>query len=137
MKNFKSVAEAAVSDLLGKTLTAIDVLRGCDDDWSKGRDMIVFTCGDGSRYLMYHYQDCCEEVVIKDITGDPATLIGSPLVMAEEVSSERREVQNGTETWTFYKFANEAGHYVTISWLGESNGYYSETVDFGRIEEEL
>lgn len=51
--------------------------------------------------------------------------------MAEETSSSG-EIEWGTETWTFYKFATVKG-YVTLRWYGESNGYYSESVDFERI----
>ena len=83
---------------------------------------------------MYHAQDCCESVTVDDIIGDLNDLLGEPIIVAEEVVSD--ENPEGVEidyqdsfTWTFYKFANRNG-YVDIRWYGESNGYYSESVDF-------
>jgi hypothetical protein len=63
-------------------------------------------------------------------------LIGTPIVMAEEVVEEGKAKDEWDEssTWTFYKFATVKG-YITIRWYGTSNGYYSESVDFADITE--
>ena len=124
-----------IEELLGKTLTKIDVTKG-----GKWYDEIVFTTEKGERYKMYHNQDCCESVTIDDIVGDTLDLIGSPITMAEEVSSKENppsldpdEYEPESMTWTFYKLATVKG-YVTIRWYGTSNGFYSESVDFEKIE---
>ena len=95
---------------------------------------IVFIRADGTRASFYHDQDCCECVQIDDIVGDLEDLIKSPILMAEEVSNvDNHEGSVGFDydsfTWTFYKFATIKG-YVTVKWLGYSNGYYSERVSF-------
>ncbi len=117
--------------LVGKTLTG--GIR--DDDY----DTLTFVTSDGERYQQFHSQDCCESVHIEEIVGDLDDLIGTPILLAEEVESEN-ETPEGmpspqhaeSYTWTFYKLATAKGH-VTIRWLGESNGYYSESVDFRRV----
>lgn len=109
------------SDLLGKTILKIEVRK---DEYDQ--DEIHFITKDG-KYIMTHDQDCCESVDIEEIIGDLNDLIGNPILMAEETSNEG-ETDWGTNTWTFYKLATMKG-YVTIRWYGESNGYYSESVD--------
>lgn len=81
------------------------------------------------KYTMYHEQNCCETVEISDITGDLDDLVGVPIIQASEETNEDNPPEGADSfTWTFYNIATIKG-YVTIRWLGESNGYYSESVD--------
>ena len=98
---------------------------------SVGDDEMVFVTADGERFMFAHSQDCCERVDINDIVGDLQDLVGEPLLVAEEVrgaTPEPDEEHYESYTYTFYKFATRKG-YVDVRWLGESNGYYSESVD--------
>ena len=118
-----------VSILKGKILKDIKI---------EGNENIFFIDEDGIEYKMFHDYDCCENVYIEDICGDINNLIGSEIIMAEEVINRDLSPLNEFDesyTWTFYKFATVKG-YVTIRWYGESNGYYSEKVDFVINDEE-
>lgn len=118
------------SDLVGKTLTQ------CVGE--VGSDEVRFVCDDGSEYVLAHMQDCCESVNVEDICGPLSDLVGSPITQAEESSNSDPIPGHEDEacesfTWTFYRLATAKGS-VVIRWLGESNGYYSESVDFVRVK---
>lgn len=115
-----------IGELEGKVLTKIQLIKGEDGD-----EIMLYTA-DGEVYRMVHFQDCCEYVTVEDICGNLDDLIGMPILLAEEVTEEK-ESDWEHETWTFYKLATNKGA-VTIRWYGASNGYYSERVDFIRVE---
>ena len=119
--------EANFSDLMGKTLTTI---VNKDDE-------LIFTTNEGEVFKAFHDQDCCESVTIEDIEGDLNDLIGTPILWAEEATNTEDTFGKiefpDSFTWTFYKLATIKG-YVTIRWLGESNGYYSESVSFCKAD---
>ena len=121
--------ERVFSELLGKTLERIVRIDNSE---------LIFHCDNGDIYRMYHYQNGCKGVEIEDISGSLDDLIGSPIPHAEK--SESHEHPEGVKpeykesfTWTFYKIATVKG-WVDIRWYGESNGYYSESVDFELIK---
>jgi len=117
-----------ISVLVGKTLVSVEKI---------GTDELRFVASDGTKYRMYHDRDCSERVSIEDITGDLEELVGSPIVRAEESCNhdDPKLEREDFWTWTFYRIATAKG-LVVIRWYGESNGYYSESVSFERVEEE-
>lgn len=112
------------NELVGKTIIAV----------RQDTDELIFLCHDDSQYRMFHSQDCCESVTIHEIVPDFKGIIGSEVLVAEVVTSDENppEYVNDCWQWTFYKIVTTLG-YVTISWFGESNCYYSIDVDFERI----
>lgn len=98
-------------------------------------DCILFITVENEKFRMFHEQDCCESVYIESINGDLSNLIGTPVLLAEEVTNNEKDEENDiSSTWTFYKIGTIKGT-VTIRWCGTSNGYYSERVDIITIPE--
>ena len=116
--------QKGLKKMLGKTFVQVSGAVGNFD--------LLFETANGERFMFSHQQDCCERVDINDIVGDLEDLVGEPLLMAEEVEGaipvDFQEEDHDSVTWTFYKFATRKG-YVDVRWLGESNGYYSESVE--------
>jgi len=128
------------ADLIGHTLSNATATS----------DTVHFTLTDGRRSQLYHAQDCCESVYVESIVGDLSDLVGSPILLAEESTSEEdpnidplTQVKNrllgieptargDSNTWSFYKLATIKG-YVDIRFHGTSDGCYSERVDFTEV----
>lgn len=109
--------------------------------YQKDDDELHFHTEDGEHYVLYHSQDCCEHVYIESIVGDLSDLVGTQLLVSEEVDSEGMNIPEDPDgytpesfTWTFYKFATIKG-YVDVRFYGSSNGYYSESVSFVKISD--
>ena len=76
---------------------------------------------------MIHHQDCCETVYLADVVGTFEDLIGYPLL---EVSESIVDIatEDMSSTASYYNFKTVKAS-VQLRWVGESSGYYSETVD--------
>lgn len=129
MSNYRN--DIVFENLKGKTLRKVSNLV-------VGKEEVVFECDDNTKYRMYYEQDCCASCTVEDICGDVSDLIGTEILLAEKVTSDenpegvKRDYQDSF-TWTFYKLSTIKGT-VTIRWYGESNGYYSESVTFDRVD---
>lgn len=140
-----------ISDLMGEHFFRIE--NACDEEQLNGKtfisitgaeedsEQIVFECDDGDVYVMYHEQDCCEDVRICDVAGDISTILNRPVVFHSTTNDEKtsligaRDAYDESYTWTFYHFRTIKG-YVDIRWYGTSNGYYSESVDLLHISKD-
>lgn len=133
MKETSYPKRVEIDALVGETVVSIEGMR-------EGSDEVVFTCASGRRFRMHHDQDCCESVYLQDVVGGATDLLGVPLLVARE-DTNRNETPVGitpppfpdSYTWTFYNLATVRGH-VTLRWLGESNGYYGESVDIDELK---
>lgn len=115
----------SIESFVGRTISDIE------NKAYKDGNLIVFRFADGGVCEMSHDQDRCELVYLEDVCGNIQDIIGSPVLLAEEVTnSTDKPVSDNADswTWTFYKIVTNRGG-VTLRWYGESNGYYSEKVD--------
>lgn len=110
--------------LAGKTLTTYRY---------DGENGLFLTFGDET-YVMRHDQSCCEKVSLETSANEMDALVGQKIHHAyvNARQSERLDKHgnlDGTMTWTFYVLQGGTSC-VVLRWVGSSNGYYSEEVDF-------
>ncbi len=112
-------------ELKGKTITSIDGSNSDDSD-------TIITTSDGSIYTLTHLQDCCENVRVYGSVGNIDNVLNAEVIAAEDTNP--MDNPNATDykaydsaTWSQFRIVTNKGTFE-IWWLGESNGYYSETV---------
>ncbi len=110
----------SIASLRGRTITEIS------GDFNS--DRITFELDNGEKYIMEHYQDCCESVKIHDIYGYLRGLIGQTV---EDAYMSSENLPQASESGTLTRFTiRTPNDLVIITWHGYSNGYYSEGVSF-------
>jgi hypothetical protein len=96
------------SKLLNKTIIDIEI--------SKWKTSMRLVCSDGYIYDIKHDQNCCEDVHLEDICGELEDIIGSPILLAEESTSDKNPLPNyECFQWTFYTLRTIKGT-VTLRW---------------------
>lgn len=111
--------------LVGQTLSKIEV--------AKHNEEIFFFIDNQQVFHSYHMQDCCEHVRLVNIIGNIDNILKSPIIWAHQETFEGPEPEYPDSwTWTAQTITTKNGS-VRFEWLGESNGYYSEKVYFGRL----
>jgi hypothetical protein len=93
---------------------------------------------DKYEYNLYHAQDCCEYVRIVKIIGDIDNILNEEIIFAEEDGGANDpdwygDNYNDSHTWTKFVLGTKNAN-VEFWFLGESNGYYSESISIN-VEE--
>jgi len=108
---------AILRHVSGKTMVSVE---GLEDK----SERVVFTFSDGWRLLMEHHEECCEDVALEWHQSDELMM---PAALRDVTArSGRIDSPIGSLTHTFYVFRMMDWQSFTMSWRGESNGYYSE-----------
>jgi len=114
-------------------------------DIDEKHDVVTIDTTTGT-YRLQHHQDCCEHVGIHIVLGSVEAVLNQKVVIAKESASElppeepefetareAEEYEPESETWSLFEIETENGGKLSILWHGESNGYYSEGVDFRKV----
>ena len=93
-------------------------------------EVVRITFSDSSYIEQYHHQDCCESVSVEQVDGDIERHIGGTIYSLDEKIVNDGVAGYESCTATFYTLKTSKG-FLDWRWFGESNGYYSESVDWG------
>ena len=118
------------ASLVGEVLTHVDI----DDKLG----VIMLTTESGRVVKVFHDQDCCEHVYIDGFDGDMQSLVGKVLIEVEQKEFDKGDPPPNeySESWTRTELRFRVDDATVISrWIGTSNGYYSEDVDFELISQ--
>ena len=152
-KTLKTIAEnlgldnsRILQSIIGERIASIDITS--EKNWKNLIDetAVLITLKSGRQIRIYHERDCCEYVRIISRDGEWIDLVGKVIVDAHEeihqtpsdlrlfgVNIDDYDDTSATLTIVTLK-ADDAT--VISRWLGESNGYYSESVDFEELKQE-
>jgi hypothetical protein len=106
-------------------------------------DCVTLNMTNGRKFRLVHHNECCEEVSLEDFIGDMDSLKNAKIIHAHISSNQSpldilkpkkpdSEMEHSF-TWSFYNIDTDKGP-IWMRWLGESNGYYSEEVDFEEVK---
>lgn len=109
-------------ELIGKTIISLDETN--------------IETSDGAKYYFYHEQDCCETVDLYKIKGNIDDILNSPVTLAEEDGAAPECWKpEYVESYTFSNyFLETVKGRLEIYFLGESNGYYGESMNFYKVK---
>ena len=126
---FDSYGSEDIDVFVGKTFVKIENIND--------GELLFWAEDKKNSYRMTHHQDCCESVYLSEVIGDLDDLVGVPILHADCVVSDGGQDDDGygSSTWTFYRLSTIRGS-VTLRWYGESNGYYSESVEINAYRSE-
>ena len=104
------MSTTTITDLIGLVPTDVDM----------SDHTMTFTFADGRRFEFFHEQDCCEDVHIAEVIGDPQDLVGASLTIAEEASSsDKTELLRSFGGRRIPRYLSSTNHRSTdfdISW---------------------
>lgn len=119
-----------IKNLINQTITDVRVDFEDEHQYSK-RILLRLSTHDGY-FDFIHWQDCCECVWLEDGLEDLQSMIGQKVLNAYETSQHQDQDEDedryDSATWTFYNISTMYKE-ASLRFIGESNGYYSESVD--------